>query len=83
MTEKNKVTKQSILGEVVLEYPEAGKIMLEYGLHCVGCFVNAFETIEQGAKVHSLSDQEVDELVEKINKAIAQAKSKEQKRKQK
>jgi len=64
------VTKDMLLGEVVARHPEAAQVMLEYGLHCVGCFANAYDTVEVGAKVHGMSDAEVDQMVEKVNRAI-------------
>jgi len=36
----------------------------------VGCFANSFDTIEMGAKVHGMSDQEINEIVDRINEAI-------------
>lgn len=65
------VTKDMLLGSVVAEHPEAAAVMLEYGLHCVGCFANAYDTVEVGAKVHGMNDAEVDEMVDKVNKRIA------------
>ncbi len=65
-----KITKKTKLGEVVEKYPEAVEVMLKQGLHCVGCHMAAFETIEQGAKAHGMDDKEIKELLEKMNKAI-------------
>ena len=59
-----------LLGSVVAEYPEAAEVMLEYGLHCVGCFANAYDTVEIGAKVHGMTDAEIDGMVEKVNDVI-------------
>ncbi len=74
MTDKQKtVTPDSNLGEIVRHYPQAAEIMLEYGLHCVGCFASAFDTIAQGARIHGLSDQEVAEMVGRINKSMQEA----------
>lgn len=59
-----------LLGTVVAEHPEAAQVMLSYGLHCVGCFANAYDTVEVGARVHGMSDAEIDEMVKKVNQAI-------------
>lgn len=67
---KFEVTAESKLGEVINNYPQAGEVMLEYGLHCLGCFASQFETIEQGARIHGLSDQEIVEMVERINEIV-------------
>ena len=58
------------LGEVVFKYPEAAEVLTDYGLSCVGCFASSFDTIEQGAKIHQLSDEELEEMIERINEVI-------------
>ena len=67
------VSKEMNLGEVATLYPVAAEVMLEYGLHCIGCFANAYDTVEVGAKVHGMTDQEVDEMLQRVNEAIAKA----------
>jgi hybrid cluster-associated redox disulfide protein len=68
--QKTKVTKDMNLGEVVFRYPEAADVFMDYGLHCVGCFASAFDTIEMGAQIHMLSDKEVTEMVDRVNEVI-------------
>lgn len=68
--EKVTITKDMNLGEVVFKYPEAAEVLTDYGLSCVGCFASSFDTIEQGAKIHELSDEELNEMLERINEVI-------------
>lgn len=70
-----KVTKDMVIGDVLKKYPDVAVIMLEHGLHCVGCHANIFDTIESGCRVHGLDDAVVDSLIEKINAFIAEAKA--------
>ena len=73
MNQENKeivITREMNLGEVVFKYPEAAEVLTDYGLSCVGCFASSFDTIEQGAKIHQLSDEELDEMLERINEVI-------------
>jgi len=72
MASNNKmmVSRETNLGEVASKYPEAAKIMFEYGLHCVGCFANQFDTVEQGAAIHGLSEEEMDEIIFRVNESI-------------
>ncbi len=65
-----KITKDMNLGEVVYKYPESAEVLTDYGLHCVGCFANAFDSIEAGAKIHGMSDDEIEEMVERVNEVI-------------
>lgn len=65
-----KILKEMALGEVVRNFPDSVPIMLECGLHCVGCHVAAFETIEQGARAHGMSDKGIEKMLAEMNKAI-------------
>jgi hybrid cluster-associated redox disulfide protein len=67
---KPKVTKDMTLGDVVQNYPGAAEIMLKYGLHCIGCHVASWETIEQGCRGHGMSDKDIKKLLDEINKSI-------------
>ena len=67
---EQKVTKDMTIGEVVKRYPAAAEIMLGYGLHCVGCHVNPFESIEQGCMGHGMPEHVIDEMIAKINNVI-------------
>lgn len=69
MPEK-KITKDMSFSEVLEEYPETVSIMLKHGLHCIGCHVAAFETIEQGCMAHGMSEEDVKKMIEEMNKAI-------------
>lgn len=68
------VTKDMIMGDIIGKYPVAVPILLNYGLHCVGCHVNAFETLEQGTAGHGMSQDEVDEMLKEVNEAIEEDK---------
>ena len=65
-----KISKEMALGEILKSFPEAVPVMLEHGLHCVGCHVAAFETIEQGAKAHGMSEEDIGKMLAKMNKAV-------------
>ena len=66
------INKDSNLGEVIFKYPETAEIFTDYGLHCVGCFASSFDTIEMGAQIHQLSDDEIQEMVARANE-VAQS----------
>lgn len=63
-----KITKDMLIGDVINKYPEAAGIMLGYGLHCVGCSANPFDTIESGCMSHGIDEETVDNLVNELNK---------------
>jgi hybrid cluster-associated redox disulfide protein len=62
-----KIKKDTMLGEIASKYPAAIPVLFENGLHCIGCHVSAFETIEQGARAHGLDDKQIDEMLKKMN----------------
>jgi len=65
-----KVTKDSNIAEIVFKYPQVADVLMAFGLHCVGCFASAFDTIEQGAAIHEMDQEEIEELIDEINKVI-------------
>jgi hybrid cluster-associated redox disulfide protein len=67
---KAKVERTSNLGEVVFAYPKTAEVLMDWGLHCVGCGGMHYDTIEAGAKIHGFTDKEIDELVVRINEVI-------------
>jgi hybrid cluster-associated redox disulfide protein len=64
-----KITKDMGITEIVQKKPEAAEIMMEAGMHCLGCMASQYESLEQGCKVHGMDDKQIDSMVEKINKA--------------
>ncbi len=71
---KEHITKDMTIGEVVAKYPESSSIMLNYGLHCVGCAVNPYESIENGCLGHGMEEETINKLVDDLNKSIIEIK---------
>ncbi len=69
------VTKDMTVGEVIEKYPDTAEIMMSHGLHCFGCSVNTFESVEMGARGHGIPDGEIDMMVQEINDYIAKKSS--------
>jgi len=65
------ITKEMTIEEVVTQYPETMMVFMRHGLHCVGCHVSAYESIEEGALAHGIN---VDALVSDLNKVTASRK---------
>lgn len=58
-----RITKDTRIGELLEVFPEAGNILTEMGLHCLGCPSSRNETLEQAAEVH---DMDVDDMIEDL-----------------
>ena len=65
---KNKIKKTMSLGEIVSKYPESADILIKYGLHCIGCFVATYETLEQGAMAHGIEGKKLNNMLKELNK---------------
>ena len=63
-----KVTKQSIIGDVLDFDRGTAQFFFEIGMHCLGCPSARGESIEDACAVHGT---DADELVEKINAYLA------------
>ena len=59
------------IDEVIKKYPETVEVFVKNGFHCIGCIAASFETIEEGAKAHGIT---AEELVEELNEAIKSTK---------
>jgi hybrid cluster-associated redox disulfide protein len=67
---KKKVTKDTNIGDLVHEHPKVVEVLFDYGLHCVGCALSPLDTLEEGSKLHGISDEEINEMVERVNEVI-------------
>ncbi len=63
----SQIRKGDKIGEIVEKYPETVQAFAANGLHCIGCMVSSYETIEQGAKAHGI---DIKKLLKDLNKAI-------------
>ncbi|MAG22309.1 MAG: disulfide oxidoreductase [Candidatus Diapherotrites archaeon] len=66
----DEIKKDMTLGDIITKHPETAKIMVGYGLHCIGCHVATWETLEQGAKAHGLGDKQIEDMLKEMNDII-------------
>ena len=64
------IERDTVIGEIVNNYPESAEILLSIGMHCLGCPAAQAETLEEACAVHGV---DVDEVVEAINARIAES----------
>lgn len=65
------ITRQTKIGELLQIDQDVAPILLNIGMHCLGCPSSQMETIEEAAMVHGV---DADQLVETLNNFIAQGK---------
>ena len=61
---KMKFNKDTKIGELLEMAPEKAEILMESGMHCLGCPASQAETLEEACEVHGI---DVEELLKKIN----------------
>jgi len=71
---QNFITKDMTISEVIEEYPSTIETLLMTGVHCIGCHVSYFETLEQGMKGHGMTDEEIDEVINEMNNIVKEEK---------
>ena len=56
--------KDTRIGEILEKAPEKAEILLEIGMHCLGCPASQMETLEGACDVHGI---DVNEVIETLN----------------
>ena len=59
-----KFNKDTKIGEILEVAPDKVDILLESGMHCIGCPASQMETLEEACEVHGI---DVEEVIEKLN----------------
>ena len=61
------IHKSMMIAEIANNYPDIVPILLENGLHCIGCGASEFETLEEGFYGHGMNSSEVDRIIDDLN----------------
>ncbi len=64
------IKKTSKIEEVFNKHPEVAEVMNKHGLHCIGCMMSRFETLEEGAKAHGANDEDIDCMIKEMNEVV-------------
>ena len=63
------ITKETLIGEALaVDLDVVAPVLLEMGMHCLGCPSAQGESIEEACMVHGMDP---DDIVNKINDALA------------
>ncbi len=58
------ITKDMTIGDIIVNKPEVAPILMEAGMHCLGCPSARGESLEEAAMVHGM---DIDDLMSKIS----------------
>ena len=59
-----KITKDTIIGDILDIAPDTAPIFLSIGMHCLGCPSSRGETVAEACAVHGV---DVEKLLEAVN----------------
>jgi len=59
------IDKDMKIGDLLQKYPEKADILLEAGMHCLGCPASQAETLAEACEVHGI---DVEDLLTELNK---------------
>lgn len=60
------ITKEMTIGEILRANPDVAPILMEAGMHCLGCPSAQGESLEDAAMVHGI---DIDVLMKNISEA--------------
>ncbi len=73
---EQQITRDMTIDDIFTRFPgKAQKLaqeMTNSGLHCVGCSASTWETVEAGMYSHGMEDEQIDNLLGKLNTILAE-----------
>ena len=59
-----KFNKDTKIGEILEKAPEKVDLLIEAGMHCIGCPASQEETLEEACLIHGI---DVNDIVDELN----------------
>jgi len=66
----SEITKEIPINDLINNHPDVIPVLMGYGLHCVGCSFAQHDTLETGAKMHGMNEEEVEMMLKDVNATI-------------
>ena len=60
----NKITENTTIFDAIQLNPNAGEILMKYGMHCLGCALAHGETVGEAADVHGA---DLEKMLKELN----------------
>jgi hybrid cluster-associated redox disulfide protein len=64
------INKSMLIVDIIDEHPDVIPLLLEKGMHCIGCGASMFETLEEGFMGHGMDDREIEKIMDELNAYI-------------
>ena len=68
MNSNQRITKDMVIGDILRLDNELAPILMEMGMHCLGCPSAQMESLADACAVHGVN---VDDMVNKLNAKLA------------
>lgn len=68
MTEKTVITKDMVIGDILRVDGGLAPILMDRGMHCLGCPSSQMESLEDACMVHGVN---ADDMIERLNQHLA------------
>lgn len=65
-----KITEKTPINSLLEKNPEIAEILMAYGLQCINCHFSDFDTLEDGAMMHGMPDEEIELMIKDVNKLL-------------
>jgi len=75
---EKKVDKNVTIEELVIQFPESVKFLMDKGIKCIACGEPVWGTLEENAKEKGMDDQTIEQVVEELNENIIKQSGKEE-----
>ena len=66
--EEGKITKDMLVGQIIMGQPQAADFLMSCGMGCIFCPSSQMESLEQAAMVHGL---DADDICDALNDVLA------------
>jgi hybrid cluster-associated redox disulfide protein len=64
------IKKDALISDILRDCPKAIEFLAEYGIFCVNCFLNQYDTLENGTRLHHMSEEESNRMIDEINSEL-------------
>ncbi len=68
MSSNTKITKDMVIGDILRLDSELAPVLMEMGMHCLGCPSSQMESLADACTVHGVDS---DEILAKLNAKLA------------
>lgn len=60
------ITKEMTIGEILVTNPDVIPVLMDAGMHCLGCPASQAESLEEAAMVHGIDIDSLMKVIEEL-----------------